>query len=264
MRGERSLPAFLGLLVLLSVPFWLAGAGLGTQLLPGLPFAALQAVCPGAAAVILIARGGGAKGLRDFLARALRPGARAIWWLPAFLLMPLVAVLSYLIVRGPQAALPGIAPGIAPGYAGALFAVFLAGALCEELGWSAYALGPLQRRWSALAAGVVLGIIWAAWHVPPLIEVHRSANWIAWWAIGTVATRVLLVWLFDNTGPGILPAAVMHATDNLSWQLTPVNGSFFDPRIHALILVAVVACIVAIWGPRTLRRAEKPESASSG
>ena len=56
---------------------------------------------------------------------------------------------------------------------------FVAGQ-CEELGWSGYALDPMQRRWSALGAGLLLGAVWVAFHFVPLVQAHGSLEWIAW------------------------------------------------------------------------------------
>ena len=39
---------------------------------------------------------------------------------------------------------------------------------------------------------------------------------------------------------------------NVTWQLFPVNGSFYDPRITALLVTCVAAIITVVWGPKTL------------
>jgi membrane protease YdiL (CAAX protease family) len=60
-----------------------------------------------------------------------------------------------------------------------MFLLSLGAGLGEELGWSGYALDPMQARWHALQAGILLGLVWAVWHWVPLVQVHRSAEWIA-------------------------------------------------------------------------------------
>jgi membrane protease YdiL (CAAX protease family) len=70
-----------------------------------------------------------------------------------------------------------------------LSALFIA-ALGEELGWSGYVIDPMQHRWNALEASIVLGLVWAAWHIVPLTQADRSPGWIAWWSLATVASRV--------------------------------------------------------------------------
>jgi uncharacterized protein len=50
----------------------------------------------------------------------------------------------------------------------------------------------MQARWKALQASVLLGLVWAVFHYVPLMQHGRSAGWIAWWALSTVAFRVLI------------------------------------------------------------------------
>ena len=116
----------------------------------------------------------------------------------------------------------------------ALCAGLLVAALGEELGWSGYAIDPLQARWGALPASVGLGLFGAAYHYPGLVEIHRSFEWIVGWSLGTVASRVIIVWLYNNSGKRVFAAALFHMTINLTWQLFPVNGSFYDPRADKL------------------------------
>ncbi|MEP7288206.1 MAG: CPBP family intramembrane glutamic endopeptidase [Chloroflexota bacterium] len=59
-----------------------------------------------------------------------------------------------------------------------LSVMFFIGALGEELGWSGYAIDPMQDRWGALQASLILGSVWAVWHYVPLVQANRSAAWI--------------------------------------------------------------------------------------
>ena len=70
-----------------------------------------------------------------------------------------------------------------------MFLAFFAGALGEELGWSGYAIDPMQRRCNALQAGVLLGLVPALWHIVPLVQAHRPVAWMAWWSLYAVAAR---------------------------------------------------------------------------
>jgi hypothetical protein len=127
-------------------------------------------------------------------------------------------------------------------------------ALGEELGWSGYAIDPMQNRWNALRASVLLGLVWAAWHIVLLVQADRSPAWIAWQSLTGVASRVLLVWLYNNTGKSVFAAALCHAMQNVSWQLFPNQGSHYDPRVTGLIAALAAAIVTVVWGPRTLSR----------
>ncbi|HLO30204.1 MAG TPA: CPBP family glutamic-type intramembrane protease [Anaerolineales bacterium] len=110
----------------------------------------------------------------------------------------------------------------------------------------------MQNRSNAFQAGILLGLIWAIWHFIPLVQEGRTPMWIAWWSLATVAQRVIIVWLYNNTGKRVFIAAVYHAMMNLTWQLFPVNGSFYDPRMTALIVTCVATIVTFLWRPKTL------------
>jgi uncharacterized protein len=252
--SARSAWAFLLLTIVLSLPFWLLGALSGFQLLPALPLSALGVVCPAAAAVILSARESGAGAVRSLLKRSFdlsRMKSKA-WLLPAILLMPLVSLGAYGVQRLMGMAMPPAQLSVVRTLD--LLLAFFLGGLSEELGWSGYATDPLQQRFGALTAALIIGAVWAAWHFIPLAEAHRSFEFIAWWTVGTIAMRVIIVWLCNSTGGSVVAAALLHAMSNLAWQLFPVNGSSYDPRINGLILTVVATALLVVRGPRTLAR----------
>lgn len=242
---------FFLLVIAFSLPFWLLGALSGVQLLPGLPLSSLGFVCPVAAALVLSWRETGARGVKDLLKRSLDVGRvkQRAWLLSVILLMPFVsaAAWGFLRVTGTPLPLPQIR---ALRTLGLLLAFFVVG-LCEELGWSGYATDPLQDRFGALTAALVIGGVWAAWHFVPLAEAHRSFAFVAWWMLGTVSMRVIIVWLYNATGGSVFAVALLHAMSDFCWQLFPVNGSFYDPRVTGLILTAVALLGVALSGPMT-------------
>jgi membrane protease YdiL (CAAX protease family) len=248
--GMQDVLAFFGLTFLVTTPFWAAGAATGVQLLPGLPVAALAVICPGMAAFGLSWRLGGVIGCRALLMRAFDFGRITAkrWWFPILLISPAVSVASFLILRLSGSGVPDPQITVLP--VAALFAVFLVSALSEELGWSGFALDPLQARLGMIPAALAIGAVWAVWHVPALLQAHRSAAWIAWWALGTVATRLVLVWLFNHTGGSVFGVSVFHAVGNLCWQLFPVHGSWFDPRLNGLLMGGIALAVVLA----TLRR----------
>jgi membrane protease YdiL (CAAX protease family) len=253
MRNRSPLKFFL-LVFALSIPFWLLGALTGVQLLPGLPITALIACCPVIAAAILVYQEGKTAAVAELLKRALdfqRIKAK-VWYAPTLLLMPVVMALSLGVLRLTGTPVPPVQIALLPTLI--LGIVFFISATAEELGWSGYAIDSLRERWGALPASIILGLIWAAFHYVALAQAQRSAAWIAWWSLGTVAARVIIVWLYNNTGKSVFAAALFHMTIDVTWQLYPVSGSSFDPRLSGLITALIAAIIVVIWGPRTLTR----------
>lgn len=238
----------------LIIPFWVLGAVTGIQLLPGVPIAALAFVCPVTAAMILEYRENKGTGVRALLKRSFDFKRIKVkgWYVPVLLLYPTVLALSFFVMRLTRMNVP--APSISVPSALLLCVVCFILALGEELGWSGYVIDPMQDRWGALKASLVLGSIWAVWHYVALVQAHNSVTWIAWWTLLTVAARVIMVWLFNNTGKSVFAMALFHMTLNVGWQLFPVNGSFFDPRVTGLSMAAVATIVVIVWGPRTLAR----------
>jgi membrane protease YdiL (CAAX protease family) len=251
---SRSPLRFFCFVFALSLPFWLAGTLTSLQLLPALPVSALAFLCPVTAAAILVSRENTSGGVKELLKRAFdfRRIKAKIWYVPIILLMPCIMVLSYSVIRLMGVPIP--APPFSPRTILALFMVFFIGAVGEELGWSGYAINPLQQRFGALWGALLLGVVWAVWHYVPLLEAHRSLAFIAWWSLGTVATRVIIVWLSNNTGKSVFVAALFHTMVNLTWQVFPINGSYYHPQVTSLITAIVAVVVVFVWGPRTLAR----------
>ncbi len=245
--AKRSISRFFLLAFVLILPFWILGAVKGGDLLPGLPIAALATFCPMLAALILVYRTDRGPGVIALLKRSFDFDRieRKGWYAPILLIMPLVMLLSFWVLRLSGVPIP--APQFTALQALALFIVFFVGALGEELGWSGYAIDPMQERWGALKASLLLGAIWAVYHYVALVQEHRAVDWIAWWTVYTVAGRVIMVWLYNNTGKSVFGMALFHTMINVTWQLFPINGSYFDPRVTGSILAIAAVIVMMIW-----------------
>lgn len=257
--------AFFLLVFVLSVPFYLLGAA-GWRLpgMPILPASALMTFTPMIAALILVYRQRGADGAAALLKRALdfRRLHGAGWYLAAFLFMPAVSVVAFGVLRLTGSAVP--LPQIVFGEALFFFLAFLIGAIGEELGWQGYAYPGLRTSHSALGAALVLGTVWALWHVIPFVQLGRSAVWIVWHSLCAIALRIIIVWLFENTRGSVFVAVLFHTMINLSWALFPMSGSYYDPFVTFVILAFAVGLIVFLWGPATLARSRYGAVRSGG
>ena len=247
--------SFVLLVFILSVPFYVWGA-VGERLagLPFLPTSALMAFLPMTAALILACRQLGTDGAVTLLRRAVqfrRPRGVG-WYLVALLFMPVLSILEFGVLRLTGSELP--LPQIALGQALFFFLAFFIGAIGEELGWQGCLYPALRTRWTALGAAVVVGVVWALWHVIPLVQLGRDADWIFWHSLSAVALRVVIVWLFENTGASVTVAVLFHTMINVSWALFPNAGSYYDPFVTFVILALAVGLIVLLWGPISLAR----------
>lgn len=248
---ERSPGAYVGLVFGLSAPLWVVGGITGRRLPADLPLAALQAFAPVLAALLLVSRESGPAGARALLARSFdagRIGSKA-WFAPILLTFPTALLLTVVVTTGSGMALPAPVVPIAP--AAAMTVAFVFSGLGEELGWSGYATEPLQARWGALNAALLLGFVWAVWHFVPLAQAGHAQDWIAGWTILTVAARVLTVWIYNNTGRSVFATALFHASSNVC---TVIFAAYFVPTVTGPIVAAMAAVVVALWGPHTLAR----------
>ncbi len=127
------------------------------------------------------------------------------------------------------------------------------GGAWEEPGWRGYAQPRLQIGRSALVASLVLGVVWACWHVPLMV------SGIVPWSdlVLVMAVSVVYAWLFNSADGSVLLTMVFHAAMNT------IGGGFFSPMFSgvdarryswslaaAWSIVAVVVAVVA--GPRQL------------
>jgi hypothetical protein len=87
----------------------------------------------------------------------------------------------------------------------------------------------------------------------------RSGDWIIWHCLSMIAMRVIIVWLFVNTGQSVFIAVLFHTMSNIPWGILSNYESYYDPFVTFLILAVVCGVIVAIWGPATLARFRYPK-----
>jgi membrane protease YdiL (CAAX protease family) len=160
------------LVIILSIPFYVLGAFVNlTKYIPiQLPISALIFLCPMLAAIILTGKYGKKGDLKLLLNRVFdfKKIKNQRWLLPAVLLIPVLLFLSYLVMLVVHYALPNLEIKLSTA---AVFAVlFFIGAIGEEVGWAGFVTDPLQQRFGALMAALVIGSVWAVWHIIPFMS----------------------------------------------------------------------------------------------
>lgn len=243
--ASRRWPVLFGVFVLaLSLPFWRFGGGsLGLPV--NLPVGALRFVCPAVAALLLVGWAEGRAGLRRLLRRVVDfSGMRPRWWLvPVLGTAPLVVLLTYWLPHAFGRPLP--TPNVPMALVPVLLCVFLISAAAEEIGWSGYLTEPTVRRFGLLGGGVLLGVVWAAWHIPGwYLQAGNTLAWTAGQFLLTVAFRVIIVWLHERTGRSLPAAILFHTTINVAEFLFPNHGPSFDPVVAGLVATVIAAALI--------------------
>ncbi len=255
--SNKSLFKFLLLVFVFSIPFLILGALADdlTKFLPiKLPISSLMAFCPLLAAIILVYTEGKPGGVKELLKQAFdhKKIKEKKWYLPIIFLMPGIILMSYWFMQMAGESLPK--PQISILSAFIFFFIFFIGAIGEEVGWMGYAIDPLQNKWGALKASIILGFVWAIWHIIPYNQAHQTPIWILWQCIGTVFLRVIMVWIYNNTDKSVFATVLFHVMINVSMFMFPNYGSHYNPFVGAIFIILTVVIIVFLWGAKTLAR----------
>ena len=93
----------------------------------------------------------------------------------------------------------------------------------EEIGWRGYALPRLSERFGLAAASVVLGIIWATWHLPLFFFPESSilGQSFPLYLLQVTALSVAMAWLYWRTGGSLLLVMLLHAAVNNTKDIVP-------------------------------------------
>jgi uncharacterized protein len=208
----------------------------------------------------------GPAGLRDLARRIVDPRpVSAGWWLVIVLLFPALVVASAGIARalGLTAAPLDLAGSIQRladpmGLLGMILFILIIGPLPEEVGWRGYLLDRLQLRWKALAASLLIGLVWWSWHLPLFVlpgyfdAFGRSAPTPLDFLYGILPAAVLYTWVYNNTARSVLAVIVFHFMQNFASEFLGIAA---EARPVLLALTWLLAIVVVVgWGPTTLRR----------
>jgi len=115
----------------------------------------------------------------------------------------------------------------------------------EEIGWRGYALPRLAARMGFARAGVLLGVIWAAWHLPfffvPGIDMYRQSFLL--FVFSVTALSVAITWLYVRTNGSLLLTMLMHSAVNQTVGIVSdvgKPGNLFALRVPLSFLLTVV------------------------
>jgi uncharacterized protein len=211
------------------------------------PLFMLAVYAPALSAVALVLLRAGLPGLGRFLSRLLLVRFPASWL--GFLLIGIPAV--YYSAAWYKGNWPvDIFPFAGAQEAAASVGFMLILGPMEEFGWRGVVLPILQRKFVPLVAGLVLGVIWALWHLPAFyLSGTPQSSWdFAPFFIGSVAVSVILVPLFNAARGSILVAMLFHfQLNNPFWP----DGQPWDMYLFAFVAVVVVLLNVGAMTTRS-------------
>jgi membrane protease YdiL (CAAX protease family) len=239
------------------IPGTLAERGLITLPIPAGVLEVIGGFGPLVAAFLLTAQTGGWPGLRALIGQAGRWRVNPIWYAVVLIgpfLYQLAGMALHVLLGGqPPAALALLeeVPGVLVNFVLAFFFIGLA----EEMGWRGYALPRLQTQYSALTASLILGVIWALWHLPLFFNpgTSYSQTSFAVWLIYLLPYAILHTWLYNSSRGSLLLSIALHAMGNATgtlWMAVPDVGPLVrtTPGLvdHIYWMSAAVLWILAI------------------
>jgi membrane protease YdiL (CAAX protease family) len=221
--ARHTLFGFFALAILLS---WIVALA---ALLLGMPagwFQTIGAFGPFLAAVIVSAARGG-EALKSLFHRV----TNFRFGIGRYLLIVFGYVLLYLLVAGLSGAplaqsLADRWPLLFSLYLPVLFTTYLVNPIGEETGWTGFALHHLQKQFRPWVAAVILGLVWALWHLPAyFVPSEMGAFSLAGFVVFTllaVFTRLIWTWVTNGAHESGVAAILLHASSNaVSLALIP-------------------------------------------
>lgn len=200
------------------------------------PVYILAVYAPGIVGTLMVWRYYGLRGLGGFFRRLTLWRMSAAWW--AFLVLG-IPILFYL-----GAAMKGTIGDPFPFdpwtlVLPALLTALLIGPI-EEFGWRGVALPLLQRRFAPIWSSLILGIVWALWHIPAfLLSGTPQSTWsFPAFFFGVVALSVILTPMFNAARGSLLIPVLFHFQ---------ANGPAWPDAQPWDTLVFLVTAVIVVW-----------------
>ncbi len=206
---------------------------------------------PTLAAISVTVRESGSAGVRALLGQVLRWRVHPVWYAIALIgpaLIMLVAFLLWRVLGGPLLPASSLSTWLSLPI---LIAALLVPALFEEVGWRGYALPRLRRRYSLLAASMIVGVIHASWHLPLWLIPGLGFDGLPFpvYSMLVLGMAILLGWLYNSTGGSLLIVGLFHAAINAfpsPWGTVLQSLPEGERGLNIQIPVALTVCAFAI------------------
>jgi len=240
----------------------------------GIVLLRLGAYAPSLVAIWLTARAAGGGGVINLLSGVFKWRVPARYYVLAVAFIPVIKLTAALLQRLTSGTWPrmGSESLLLIPLAIAFSTPFQAG---EEIGWRGYALPRLADRFGLRAASLLLGFIWALWHLPQFFirDAAEFGQSFPLYVLQVTALGVAFAWLYARTHGSLLLVMLLHAATNNAKDIFPsatpgatnsfgVNASLLAWLTVALLWIAAGYFLVSMpkWTPTTI---SSPSSSSS-
>jgi membrane protease YdiL (CAAX protease family) len=215
-------------------------------------FGLLALFGPAIAAIIVTGVVEGRAGVKQLLQRVV-PGRTGWKWIAVAVGLPIlisamVVVLNAMLLGKSISIVPNEAPVLT-----LILGLLVAG---EEIGWRGFARPRLQTRFNSLTASLILGGLWAAWHLPnsliPGLEYYLTAFPV--FLVYVVSMTVLLTWLSNHTRGSIWIAWLFHAAVNVAGGFLFIGDNERQMWLGTIVFAAAALIVVLVNGSNLARQ----------
>jgi membrane protease YdiL (CAAX protease family) len=207
---------------------------------------------PALAAIIMSACVGGWAEVKQLLRRMVQVRAGIKWYLLA-LFIPFGAILVPALLLGGSAvflrefSLQG-AVGLLVYIITTFIDMVFGTPIGEEPGWRGFALPRLQQRYGALRGSLILGPLWALWHLPLFLTVWGAFYQrigvllgLFWFILLIMCYTFVMTWLFNNTRGSLFLAILFHsAIDTIAVE----SGT--AANLRGFLVVSITWAVIAV------------------
>ncbi|MBA2676786.1 MAG: CPBP family intramembrane metalloprotease [Ktedonobacteraceae bacterium] len=165
------------------------------------------------------------------------------WYLFALLLMPFIYLIALIAtLLSTHASFSQLFLSNSPSFLLVAYIYLMVINSGEEIGWRGFALPLLQTLLhKPVIAGLILGIIWALWHLPLYINPEVATMPYPLFIMLTIGLSIIYTLLFNGSKGSLLTVVILHAATDLLpriLQLTQIGLQFW---IISAILIWLVA-----------------------
>lgn len=221
------------------------------------PVFLLGVSAPALVALALTAQAEGRTGVTRLLARIGHWQVGARWYAVAISYLAVIKLAAALVHRVVTDEWPPF--GDTPAAIMALgIAVSTWAQAGEEVGWRGYALPRLAQYVGLGGASLVLGVVWAVWHLPLFVLSDSGSTGQSFpvYLLHVMALSVAFAFLYWKTDGSLLLVMLMHAAVNNTTGIVPAAiGGAITPIAFggSLVAWATVALSWAVAAPLLIR-----------
>jgi uncharacterized protein len=194
----------------------------------------------------------GTTGVRTLLAQGLRWRVHPVWYLVAVFAPPALMLLAdalWVLMGGVLSFPKPLTWLVVP--LNFVLVLLIGGPLDEEFGWRGYALPRLQIQYGPFRASLILGTLWAIWHLPLFFLPGTANSLLPFWLflLQCLALTLVFTWLYNSAAGSVLLTMLFHTSINTFagvLHILPGPGQSLMPFILTTMLLWIFAVVVVL------------------